>query len=383
MLFFTLLMIDVLAGAEVDLFIPSFPELQTLFHLSPFLVQFMISANLVVYCVCSLFSGALGDRYNRRTIMLISLSILVLGSLLCVIANNYPILLAGRMLQGIGMAGSMILVFPILLETFPPEKQASKMGVLNGATNLALAFAPVIGSYVNLFFGWRGNFVVLFLLSFFCLVMGYFVFPSRAGNPQISLSLKSYWPLFRSRKLLFFTAFFCFMASAYWVFIGMAPILYMKDLGVPLKDFGYYQGSIACAFGLTSLLSPLFLTRFGHAKCFHTGVWITVLSVILFACFLHSHHPMLITIAAVIMGIGTLFPVNIMFPQAINIIEHASGKASAFIMSTRLILTAVTLAVVSYFYQGDFFPIGLSVVLFLVVSLICIAILLRKKWLVL
>jgi DHA1 family bicyclomycin/chloramphenicol resistance-like MFS transporter len=383
MLFFTLLMIDILAGAEVDLFIPSFPELQALFHLSPFLVQFMLSANLSVYCVCSLFAGALGDRYNRRTIMLSSLYILVLGSILCVVANTYPILLAGRVLQGIGMAGSMILVFPILLETFPAEKQAAKMGVLNGASNLALAAAPVIGSYVSLFFGWRGNFVVLLLLSVFCLIAGYFVFPNRPGNPKVSLSLTSYWPLFRSSKLLLFTAFFCFMASAYWVFIGMAPILYMQDLGVSLKNFGYYQGSIACAFGITSLVSPMLLTRFGHAKCFHTGVWITVSSVIMFACLFHTQHPLLITLAAVIMAIGTLFPVNIMFPQALNTIEHASGKANAFIMSTRLILTALTLAIVSYFYQGEFFLIGLSMVFFLVVSLGCIVILVWKKWLTL
>src|SRR4051812_1297398 len=107
--FFTVLMICILAGAEVDLFTPSFPELQRIFHLSPFMVQFTLSANFVAYCICSLFAGTLGDRYSKRSVILVSLGVFTLGSLLCVSALNYSTLIIGRILQGAGISGPAVL----------------------------------------------------------------------------------------------------------------------------------------------------------------------------------------------------------------------------------------------------------------------------------
>ena len=92
-LFLTILMISILAGTEVDLFIPSFPELQRVFNLSPFLMQLTLSINFIAYCICALFAGALGDRHSRRTVILISLWIFILGSLMCVTAHYYVVLI--------------------------------------------------------------------------------------------------------------------------------------------------------------------------------------------------------------------------------------------------------------------------------------------------
>jgi DHA1 family bicyclomycin/chloramphenicol resistance-like MFS transporter len=53
-LFFTVLVISLLCGAEVDLFIPSFPEIRKVFELSPFQVQLTLSANFLAYSTCSI-----------------------------------------------------------------------------------------------------------------------------------------------------------------------------------------------------------------------------------------------------------------------------------------------------------------------------------------
>ena len=118
-LLLTILVIGVLAGAEVDLFTPSFPELKQVFNLSPFLVFLTVSINFISYCVCSLFAGTLGDRFNRRTVMLSSLSIFILGSFCCVFANHFSILILGRFLQGAGMAGPAVLGYVIIADLTP------------------------------------------------------------------------------------------------------------------------------------------------------------------------------------------------------------------------------------------------------------------------
>lgn len=375
-------MIQILSGAEIDLFIPSFPELQRLFHLSPFLVQFMLSANLTVFCICTLFSGTLGDRYNRRQIMLISLCVLLLGSILCVSAPNYPVLLIGRVLQGIGMAGPTVLAYPIISDNYPIEKQAAMLGILNGVMTSVVAFAPVIGSYVALYFGWRGNFMVLLLLSLFCLVMAYLVIPNRAGNSTISLSLKAYLVLLRSPKMLIFILAICFLIVPYFLFISMSPILYMQNLGVSLAQFGYYQGAISAIFAMICLMSPYILHKFGQKKCLYTGMSLSILSVFLLIGLIvfKSQNPLMITVVLMVMAASAVFPINILFPLSLVVIEDTKGRASAVISAARLIITAITLEIVSYFYVGTFFPIGLGMIIFLSFSIICIMRLISKKW---
>ena len=55
MCFFTIFVMYTLCGAEIDLFVPSFPELQKVFNLSPFMVELTLGVNLVAHCLTSLF----------------------------------------------------------------------------------------------------------------------------------------------------------------------------------------------------------------------------------------------------------------------------------------------------------------------------------------
>jgi len=169
MLFVAVAVIFFLAGMEVDIFIPSYPELQQQFGLSPAKVQLCLSLNFVTYCLGSLYAGALGDRYGLRKIILYGLAVFVLGSIACCFAVDFSYILAGRILQGLGMAAPASLGYVIIAERYSAEQQASMLGTLNGCITVAMAFAPVIGSYVAIYAGWRGNFAVLLLLALIAL----------------------------------------------------------------------------------------------------------------------------------------------------------------------------------------------------------------------
>jgi DHA1 family bicyclomycin/chloramphenicol resistance-like MFS transporter len=61
------------ASSEIDLIVPSFPEIQHVFGLSPFAVELTLSLNLLAHCIAGLFAGNLGDKFGRRHIILFSL----------------------------------------------------------------------------------------------------------------------------------------------------------------------------------------------------------------------------------------------------------------------------------------------------------------------
>ena len=152
-LFISLLLAAVLTGTEMDIFTPSFPNLQKHFGLSPFMVQLNLSVNFVGYCISCFFVGPWGDRFGRRPIILYCLAVFILGSVLCLLSPAYWIMVLGRFFQGLGISGPTVLAYVVLMDQYPPERQPAMMGLLNGIVASSMGFAPVVGSFVNLYYG--------------------------------------------------------------------------------------------------------------------------------------------------------------------------------------------------------------------------------------
>ena len=131
MILLAVILMDLLTGMEFDLFVPSFPELQAQFSLTPFWVEALLSANFMGYCISLFFVGSLADRYGRKPIILLGLGIFVVGSLLCVSAPVYSYLLVGRFLQGMGIAAPAILSFLIIADAYAMKKQQFLLAMLN------------------------------------------------------------------------------------------------------------------------------------------------------------------------------------------------------------------------------------------------------------
>ncbi len=267
-LFIAIIIMEILAGAEVDLFVPIFPDLQDAFNISTFKVEFLLGINLIAHCLTALIVGNLGDRFGRRVIILIGLVIFVIGSVFCLFAMDYYMILFGRFLQGAGISGVAVLCYLVLADIYSVEQQQQMVGTLNGTVTLAMACAPVVGSYVNFLLSWRGNFAILLILGVLCLIIGILFIPKGQANDNVKISLREYSVVFKSKKAIYYLITLIFLFQAYWVFIGIAPILYMRDLGVPIQQFGLYQGALAAIFSVFSFSSGYLLNKFGQKRCF-------------------------------------------------------------------------------------------------------------------
>jgi DHA1 family bicyclomycin/chloramphenicol resistance-like MFS transporter len=361
-LFFIVLLLQILAGVEIDLFVPSLPEIGAHFDLTPFLVELTLGLNLLAYCISCLVVGNLGDRYGSRPVILYSLLLFVIGSVFCTFAPTFSVLLLGRVLQGMGIAGPAALSYVILAEKYSAARQQQLLGMVHGILTLAMAFAPVVGSYISLFFHWRGNFATLLLFGLVCFLASALFLPKSEPNREVHFSLKGYIPLLKSKTALFYTGCITSLIASYWLFIGMAPILYMEDLGVSLAHFGFYQGALAGAFCLTSFASGTLLRRFGQKKCFYGSIYLLVLFWLAVAvCTIGDvRSPLLITGAMALASVGNVLPINILYPLALDAVPRAKNRMSAFLLAGRLIVAAGALQIVSYTYNGSFLTIGIA-----------------------
>lgn len=373
MILITVIFMDLLASMEFDLFVPSFPELQKQFSLSPFWLEALLSVNFVGYCLSLFFVGGLADRYGRRPIIFLGLLIFVMGGIFCLWPGSYPFILIGRFLQGVGVAAPAILSFLIIADSYPLKEQQFLMAMLNGSMNAAAAIAPVIGSYITLYFYWQGNFIALLLLGLITLLMTMAFIPSyKLPTHKQPLSLRGYISIFRSKSLMLLIIHILFMFVPYWIFVGISPLLYIKDLGVQLSHFGYYQGTFALVFALGSLLYGLILRVYVYdqKKMLSIAMQIFIFSLIIIAwiTFVDSTNPLLITLAFLPFIIGQVIPSTLLYPLCLNFMPEAKGRVSAIIQGGRLIFSALGLQIAGYFYQGTFRNIGIIICLFILLT---------------
>lgn len=361
MLLVTVIFMDLLTGMEFDLFVPSFNELQTQFHLTPFCVEALLSSNFVGYCLSLFLVGSLSDHYGRKSVILSGLVLFIIGSLFCLWGTAYPMLLIGRFLQGVGIAAPAILSFLVIADEYALKKQQYFMAMLNVVMNTACAIAPVIGSYVTLYFHWQGNFQVLLWLGVATGLMAFFFIPIyKLPEQKETLSLRGYFPLFQSKPLLLLMVNIICLFVPYWIFVGMSPLLYMKDLGVSLSHFGYYQGVLALVFAIGCLLFGLIMHRYSAKTMLKLSFKIYVISFIslLWIIVSNSLNPLWITLAFLPFIISQIIPSNILFPLCLNFIPEAKGKISAVLQGARLIFSALSLQLAGHFYEGNFQNIG-------------------------
>lgn len=378
---FTVILIEFLVGMEFDLFVPSFPELQQEFALTPFWVEASLSSNLLAYCLSLFCVGLLGDIYGRKPIIIAGLSLFIIGCILCLKAPFYGIFLFGRALQGFGIAAPAIMGFLIIADTYPIKKQQKYIALLNGLKNAAVAGAPVVGSYITLFFHWQGNFIALFLFGMIALIMAILFIPTyKLPEHPEGVSMKGYGLLFTSKPLLLLMVHITFLFVPYWIFVGISPILYMKDLGVNLKVFGFYQGILALVFALGSFCYGLLINKFNQKKLLYlsNGLFIASFVMMIYFAIVGTSSPVVVTFILLLFTLGQIVPTAIIFPICLNYLPHAKSRVSGLVGASCLILQSIGLQTAGWLYDGNFTNIAWILAFFLLLIIVTLFALLRN-----
>ena len=134
-------------------------------------LQWVLNGYLLTLASLILLGGALGDRYGRRRVFVIGIGLFTVASALCAAAPSTGLLVAARMLQGIGGAlltpGSLALIEA----SFRPADRARAIGAWSGLGGVATALGPLVGGYLIGAVSWRAIFLINLPLGIFVAVM--------------------------------------------------------------------------------------------------------------------------------------------------------------------------------------------------------------------
>jgi MFS family permease len=99
--------------------------------------------------------GRLGDRYGRRDLLMTALGLFMLGSLACGFATSLVLLIAARVLQGLGGGGLMVMAQAIIGELVPPRERGRFQGYFASVFTLASVSGPLLGGLIVTHASWR------------------------------------------------------------------------------------------------------------------------------------------------------------------------------------------------------------------------------------
>lgn len=129
----------------------------------------VIDAYSLAFTAALLASGALADRFGRRRAMLAGNAVFLLASVGCGAATSGPLLLAARIVQGVGAAFMVTGAIALVAGAFPNgDQRARAFGVLGVISGVAMALGPTLGGLLAAWFGWSW---IFYANVPFCLVL--------------------------------------------------------------------------------------------------------------------------------------------------------------------------------------------------------------------
>ncbi|CAA9270219.1 MAG: Uncharacterized MFS-type transporter [uncultured Actinomycetospora sp.] len=134
--------------------------------------QWVLSSYALVLAALLLAAGVLGDRYGHRRLFLVGLGIFTLGSLGCALAPSAAVLVAGRVVQGVGAAAMFPAGLALISAEFAGPARARAIGVWAATVAAAIALGPLLGGVLVTVAGWRAEFAVAALLALLAVLLG-------------------------------------------------------------------------------------------------------------------------------------------------------------------------------------------------------------------
>ncbi|OEY87142.1 MFS transporter [Wolbachia pipientis] len=375
MLLFFLLVLSLIAQyIELDIAVPSFPDIASHFHVSYNVIQQTVVYNFLGLCIGELLFGALSEFYGRRKIIIIGHTLLLIGATGCVIAQSIFWLLVFRFIQGIG-AGTSVVMFAIVADCYQGNKATKFIGIMNAIVTIVIALAPILGSLINEAVGWRGIYTSVAIICIISWILLLLWLPETKKDLTVfnfRKMVKDYQRLFYDIKFIALSLVPGLFSSIYISFITCAPSLYMETFALPGTVYAIHQSAIVACYALISLFSGDIARYFGYRWCIINGTIIIAVGALflLITSIIVPDFSAFITLSIVIATIGGAICQTVIFNILINIFSETKGTASAASMFIRhLVLTTFTW-LSSCIYNGHI--ISVSLLILLIVTLECI-----------
>jgi len=229
--------------------------------------------------------GTLSDSVGRKPAIYAGFIIFLIGSLLCIFAADYTVMLAGRVLQGVGAAAPRIVTVALIRDLYAGREMARVMSFALLAFIMVPAVAPGIGQLIMAAAGWRAIFVFLFVFA--TVTFAWFALRQpETLRPELRVAYsprriaRGALETVRARAALGYTVALGMVFGAFLGYLNTAQQLFQMLYGLGAL-FPVYFAALALAIGAASWVNARLVVRLGMKfLSLRAAVWLSALSVV-------------------------------------------------------------------------------------------------------
>ncbi|MBX5044438.1 MFS transporter [Rhizobium lentis] len=251
-----LLLLTALSVLPVNIYLPALPNIAATFQVDFALVNLSIAGYAIINALTEIIAGAMSDRYGRRPVALIAVSIFIIASIGCALAPNIGVFLLCRVMQA-SIAACFCVALVVIKETAGERQAANRIGYAAMGWAIAPMLGPTFGGVLDEMFGWRAIFVALALLGAAILAISMRELKETAGlaSRPGGNYFASYRQLLGSPRFWAYTLCMACSTGTLYIFLGGASLAVGSSLGGSSAKLGFFMGMVPAGFILGSFLA--------------------------------------------------------------------------------------------------------------------------------
>lgn len=247
-----------------DMYLPAFPQLQEVFGTDVSTVQLSLSGCMFGLALGQLFWGPLSDRYGRRPVIMLSLSLFALSCIGCWLAPDIGFLILMRVLQGVGGSGGLVLSRSIAADLYTGRELVRTMAIIGAVNGIAPVTAPVVGGLLTDTVGWRGIFAVLLAIGLVLILCNLRFRESLPAERRSRHGVLQSWTVFptllRNRPYVWSILQYGCLHGIFFSYLASSPFIIQGHYGFSPTAYSIFFAVNATTVGIASALSMRFRT---------------------------------------------------------------------------------------------------------------------------
>ncbi|MCS5734656.1 multidrug effflux MFS transporter [Herbiconiux daphne] len=188
--FVTLGFIQAIWPLTMDLYLPSFPQIEREFATSPSFVQFTLTGAFIGMACGQVIAGPLSDRVGRIRPLLVALVLYAAASTGCAVAPSIEVLVGLRLVQGIGAAATAVIILAIVRDRAEGAVMVKLLARLQLVNGVFVVASPALGAQLLRLTDWRGLFWLLVAYGCALLIAALLVLARHETNPPARRALR-------------------------------------------------------------------------------------------------------------------------------------------------------------------------------------------------
>jgi DHA1 family bicyclomycin/chloramphenicol resistance-like MFS transporter len=365
---FVVLMATIISmvALSIDAMLPALPDIASDLGVTNINdSQYVISILFAGMAIGQMIFGPMSDSIGRKNAINFGFAVFIIGCLVSLLAQTFTVMLIGRFLQGLGVAGPRIVSIALVRDRYEGRKMARVMSFVMTIFILVPVVAPAVGQAILIFSDWRGIFWMFLVLSF--IALSWFNLRQPETLPlenrvkfSISQIVSDVKYIFSIPAAVGYTVAAGIVFGAFLGYLSSSQQIFQQQYGLG-DQFVVYFGVLAASLGVASLVNAKLVMRFGMRRLSLGALLsITFLSVpFYFLSQYYAGNPPLVQVMAYLLAV--FFFVGILFGNlhalAMEPLGSVAGIGAAVVGSLSTLISVILGVVISSAYDGTILPL--------------------------